>query len=63
MKSFTAIGAIGYLLFWFAGVVGYIINLWHIVEAAVTNGTLDTLMIFRIVGLFFIPLGAILGYV
>ncbi len=48
-----------------AAIIGWIMNVIEIFQAAILNPVLSDItlfMIMRIVGIFFFPIGAILGY-
>jgi hypothetical protein len=49
------------ILLWLAAVIGWIINVFRIIGGL--NDPINGMFIFRIVGVFVAPLGAILGYI
>ena len=66
MPRYTAKGegalwlAGGIILLWAAGVIGWVMNI-----VAIANGTFDPLtpmMVLRLVGIFMLPLGGVLGW-
>ena len=61
---FAGLGASGVILwvcFWIAVLVGWVINIVDLV-GMIGGNQLTTLFVARIVGIFFFPLGAILGW-
>jgi hypothetical protein len=64
-KGFTLIEMIICIIVLFGG-GGWIANIWKIfqvlLDPLMTLGTIPALCIFRIIGVFMFPLGAILGY-
>lgn len=63
---FAALGILGiisYFVLLIAGIVGYVMNLYKLVMMIIEPGVEFTvLLVGRAVGVFFGPLGAILGY-
>jgi hypothetical protein len=53
--------ALIFVIVWFAGLVGWILNIIEIISNFST--LLNGLMVMRIIGVFMAPLGAILGYI
>lgn len=50
---------LGIVGFWLAGVVGWVANIWQIMQ--LINDPITALLIIKCVGVFFAPIGAILG--
>ena len=44
-------------------VIGWIANLWQTVSLGLATGPLTTLFVVKIIGIFFAPLGALLGWI
>lgn len=65
---FSGLGIVGimaYIALWVGMLVGYFMNVFSVAKFFLSNAainTIDTLMIGRIIGLFFAPLGGVLGY-
>ena len=59
---FAALG-ITALLLWIMAIVGYIANIVQIVMYAVNGGGLTLLVILKIIGVFALPFGSIMGLV
>lgn len=63
MSSDDAIGggcAIGILILWVAGAVGWVLNIAKIVGTI--NDPITALLVLRAFGVFFFPLGCVLGW-
>lgn len=58
MQSISPIASFG---LWLASIVGWCMNIWAIF-GSVGGWTLDSMFVARWVGVFVVPLGAILGY-
>ena len=58
-------GVMGTLLIvglWIAAIAGWVMNIMAIVTLAMENAPITTMFVLRAAGIFFAPLGAILGY-
>ena len=51
-----------YMLIWFPMFIGWVFNIIDVVTVALDNEPLTTMFILRIIGIFFFPLGTLLGY-
>ena len=60
-KIITGVG-LGWLFLWILGIGGWIANLVKLVIMVLHNDPITTMFVARGVGLFFAPLGAILGF-
>jgi hypothetical protein len=47
---------------WIVAIIGWVINLVNVVKLAIDNVEFTTLFIVQVVGIFFGPLGSILGW-
>ena len=56
------ITSISLYVLWLAAIIGWCMNIWGIVGAAVVGGSLNAMLVARCVGAFIVQLGAILGY-
>lgn len=61
-EKFGAVGLIALLLIWLAIIGGWVANLFKFVYMIVENGPITAMFFGRICGVFFPPLGAVLGY-
>jgi hypothetical protein len=52
--------ALGIILIWLAGIVGWVLNIISIATGTFTP--LTPLMVLRLIGIFVAPLGSVLGY-
>ena len=60
-KIITGIG-LGWLFLWIIGIGGWIANIVKLAIMVLHNDLITTLFVARVVGLFFAPLGAVLGF-
>lgn len=60
--SLGAVGIVAWLLVILALVVGYVHNIIDVVHLALSNSPVTVLMLMRVVGIFAMPLGGILGW-
>ena len=58
-KGYTSIGLV-FIIFWLVAITGWIMNIVEIVHSI--SDPITGMFVFRCVGVFFAPLGAILGY-
>lgn len=62
-KALGIFGVIAYIALWVALVVGWIFNIFDLVKAAIGPGAHLTLLIaLRVLGIFVLPLGGVLGW-
>ncbi len=50
------------VLLWLIVIVGWIMNIVSVISLALADNPITTLFILKIVGIFIVPLGSILGY-
>jgi len=50
------------VLLWLIVIVGWIMNIVSVISLALADVPITTLFILKIVGIFIVPLGSILGY-
>lgn len=51
---------LAFILIWVAGAIGWIMNIIKILD--ILNDPITGIFIFRVVGVFAVPVGAVLGY-
>lgn len=56
------LAALSMIVFWLAAAIGWGMNLWAVASAFIHNAPFTTMFVGRIIGVFFVPLGAIMGY-
>jgi len=59
---FAAAGIFTYFVLIFGLLIGYIMNIYTVVIGFLNSVPFDTMFIGRIIGLFFYPLGGVLGW-
>jgi hypothetical protein len=64
LSAFGVAGVIAYFILFGVMLLGYVMNLFKIVWAAVSFGFLDNLVLFglRFIGIFIGPLGGVVGW-
>jgi len=62
LASLGAVGITAWLLFVFLLFIGYVHNIIDVVYFALSNSPVTVLMLLRIIGIFAMPLGGILGW-
>ena len=65
MKQKVNVGIVGSLAFitvFLAAVIGWVMNIISLVSFEGTLATAGILEVFRVIGIFMAPLGAVLGY-
>lgn len=58
-RFFAGIGIIGVVI---AAIIGWIMNIAALVHMITADAAINALFVGRAVGIFFVPLGAVLGY-
>lgn len=58
-NGFSALGPLVVIVF-FAGTAGWVMNIVSIISAI--DGPINAMLLIRVAGVFFAPLGAVIGY-
>lgn len=59
MNSLFATASLGFVILWITTIVGWVANIWQLVLSI--NDPIGALFVLKCIGIFFFPLGAILG--
>lgn len=66
MRMFAGVGGLIFLLVYVLAAIGWVLNLINVVSLFLSNAPFESITLFnvgQVIGIFFPPLGAILGFV